>query len=173
METNIVRIGKVSVSDPAKATVNVVFSDMDNMVSTNLPIIFPQGLKNKAYAIPDIGENVLCIFLEQGLGDGFCVGCFYTESEVPPVTEQDKVHYAFEDGTFMEYDRKEHKLTAKINGNADIKAKDILIEADNIEGKAKNVDLSCTTLTINSTGDISLKGSKIILQGTLNTVVVD
>lgn len=185
-ETKIARIGKVSSTDLENARVKVVFSDIDNMVTTDLPVLFPQGLKNKFYAMPDIGENVLCIFIEQGIGDGFCLGAFYTDSVAPPIADQDKVHYAFEDGTYIEYDRKEHRLKADIKGDADIKVKNVKVEAENVNTKcntliarskeasitAIDVTLACSALTVNATGNISLKGNKVTLQGNKETQVV-
>ncbi|WP_190283455.1 phage baseplate assembly protein V [Cellulosilyticum sp. ST5] len=142
-QTNILRIGKVSSTNPKAATVKVVFSDMDNMVSHDLPLLFPQGLKNKAYAMPDVGENVVCLFIEQGVGDGFCIGSFYTLSDTPPVTNQDKVHYSFEDGSHVEYDRSKCKLTVHAVGDVQI--------------EGRNITLSGGTIQIN--GDITLNGS--------------
>jgi len=153
METNIVRIGKVSSVDAQNATVKVFFTDLDDMVSTDLPVLFPQCIQNKAYAMPDVGENVLCLFLGHGVGDGFCIGCFYTQSEIPPVAELDKVHYAFSDGTYFEYDRKEHKLKGEIKGD---------------------VELKCTTLKIEVEKDVIIQsGTSITLKGKTLTQVVN
>nr|WP_302600028.1 phage baseplate assembly protein V [uncultured Cellulosilyticum sp.] len=182
-QTNIVRIGKVSSVKAERGTVQVVFADMDNMVSTDLPVLFPQGLKNKAYAMPDVGENVVCIFMEQGVGDGFCLGCFYTPAQPPPIQGAEVVHYAFSDGTYIAYDRKTHKLTADIKeGEVDITAKKVNVDCDilsgackqsTIEGEAfgigsKMLNISCESgeilgnLTLS--GDIEITG-KIILSG--------
>ena len=179
-ETNILRIGKVSSTNPKTATVKVVFSDMDNMVSHDLPLLFPQGLKNKVYAMPDVGENVVCLFIEQGVGDGYCIGCFYTDTEIPPVTDQNKVHYAFEDGTWIEYDRCENKL--KVNAIGDIEitvaknikieaAKEVSVQCENLGGSFKTGNISGDNITVSaksltatcSTGDI--QGDNINLSG--------
>lgn len=161
-QTNIVRIGKVSSTDPTTATVKVVFSDLDNMVSDDLPVVYPQANKNKAYAMPDVGENVLCIFIEQGVGDGFCIGCFYTDTETPPTTDQEKVNYTFEDGTVLEYDRKEHKLKADIKGNAEITAENVSLKCTNGSINGENLEISGGNITLS--GDITLSGS-ITLSG--------
>ena len=193
-DTKLLRIGIVSSTNPEKATVTVAFPDIDNMVTTDLPVIFPQGLKNKAYAMPDVGENVLCVFIGQGRGDGFCIGCFYTPDCPPPISEKDKVHYTFEDGTFIEYDRKEHKLIADVNGDADIKVKNVKLDAKDIEATCENlkasskqatvtteqadiiskiVTLSCEQLNISASGDITIKGKKITLQGSSTKEVIN
>lgn len=182
-ETTIVRIGKVSSVNAQKGTVQVVFADMDNMVSTDLPVLFPQGLKNKAYAMPDVGENVVCLFMAQGVGDGFCLGCFYTPSAPPPIQETEVVYYAFADGSSIAYDRKAHKLTADIkDGEVDVTANKVNVNCEllsgsckqsTIEGEAfgigsKTLNIACESgdisgnLTLN--GEITLVG-KIVLSG--------
>lgn len=188
METKMVRIGKVSSVNIEKARVQVVFEDIDNMVSVDLPLLFPQGLKNKFYAVPDIGENVVCLFIEQGLSDGYCLGSFYTDLVLPPISSQDKVHFTFEDGTFIEYDRKEHKLVADIKGDAELKVKNVSVEADHVQSisqsinattkeatiQATNVNLTCTNLNIQSKEDIIIQSkTKVILKGKVETQVVN
>jgi len=44
----VIRIGIVSSIDAEKGTARVIFDDLDNLVSYNLPILFPATLKNKA-----------------------------------------------------------------------------------------------------------------------------
>lgn len=174
METKMVRIGKVSSVNIEKARVQVVFEDIDNMVSVDLPLLFPQGLKNKFYAVPDIGENVLCLFIEQGLSDGFCLGSFYTDLVLPPVSNQDKVHFAFEDGTSIEYDRKEHKLVADIKGDAQIQADKIQAECNECTINATTINMNCTNLNIQSKEDIIIQSkTKVILKGKVETQVVN
>ena len=174
METKMVRIGKVSSVNIEKARVQVVFEDIDNMVSVDLPLLFPQGLKNKFYAVPDIDENVLCLFMEQGLSDGFCLGSFYTDLVLPPVSNQDKVHFAFEDGTYIEYDRKEHKLVADIKGDAQIQADKIQAECNECTINATTINMNCTNLNIQSKEDIIIQSkTKVILKGKVETQVVN
>ena len=174
METKMVRIGKVSSVNIEKARVQVVFEDIDNMVSVDLPLLFPQGLKNKFYAVPDIDENVVCLFIEQGLSDGYCLGSFYTDLVLPPVSNQDKVHLVFEDGTSIEYDRKEHKLVADIKGDAQIQADKIQAECNECTINATTINMNCTNLNIQSKEDIIIQSkTKVILKGKVETQVVN
>lgn len=181
MGFKIVRIGKVSSVNAEKARVQVVFTDMDNMVSSDLPIIYPQGLTNKFYAVPDVGENVLCLFMEESMSDGFCIGAFYTDNILPPVTSNDKVHLSFQDGTHIEYDRKEHKLIADVIGDVEIKATNSVtvkcktlsgeFEDGNISGNGmavscKTLSATCDTASINAQ-NVNLSGSTIILSGSV------
>lgn len=119
---NIIRLGRVSSTDPAKATVRVLFEDKDNMVSYDLPVIMNNTLKNKDYYMPDVGESVVCIFLPNGLVQGFVLGAVYSEVDKPPINSQDKRHIRFDDGTTVEYDRSKSSLAVDCVGDINIKA---------------------------------------------------
>lgn len=117
---NIVRVGRVSSVNPAACTVRVAFDDKDNLVSFDLPVIVPQTLKNKDYILPDVGEHVVCLFLPNGLAQGFCLGAIYSAEDVPPASDANKRVIQFEDGTRIEYDRTEHILTINAVGPVNI-----------------------------------------------------
>lgn len=120
---NLIRFGKISSVDPAKATARVVFSDRDDLVSAELPILQGVGLKNKSYMLPDVGESVVCLMTPNADdGSGFILSSFYTDKVPPPAQSQDISCIKFEDGTTISYDRAGHTLsincvgTIKING---------------------------------------------------------
>jgi phage baseplate assembly protein V len=119
---NLARVGRVSSINPADATVRVVFEDRENMVSYDLPVIVRQSMRNKDYWLPDVGEQVLCMFLPSGNAQGFCLGSFYSEVDTLPVSSQNKRHIRFEDGTSIEYDRGTHTLTIQAQGPVNIVA---------------------------------------------------
>lgn len=123
---NIIRVGIVSSHNPENATVKVIFPDKDNTVSYDLSVLMAQTEKNKDYFIPDIGEQVLCLFLPNGIEEGFVIGSIYSNKNKPPVTDANKRHIKFEDGTWVEYDRGNSTLTVSAVG--DIK----IISATNI-----------------------------------------
>lgn len=119
---NIVRVGRVSSLNPDNATVRVVFEDRADMVSYELPVIVAQSMQTKDYWLPDVGEQVLCLFLPSGNAQGFCLGSFYSEADTPPVSDPDKRHVRFDDGTSVEYDRRSHRLAIRCKGDIDIEA---------------------------------------------------
>ncbi|WP_425057612.1 hypothetical protein SCACP_21290 [Sporomusa carbonis] len=84
---NIVRVGKVSSVDSATASVRVAFEDRQGMVSYDLPVIVPWSMKNKFHYLPDVGEQVLCLFLPNGNAQGFCLGSFYSDTDMPPAAD--------------------------------------------------------------------------------------
>lgn len=118
---NLIRIGRVSAVDPARATARVVF-EAQEVVSYDLPVIQRQTLRNKDYYLPDVGEYVVCIFLPTGNADGFILGSIYTDDDQLPASSQDKRVVQFEDGTRIEYDRASHTLTINAVGPVNIVA---------------------------------------------------
>lgn len=117
---NLIRIGLVSSVDAAKHTVRVVFEDKDNLVSGDLPIIVPYSAKAKAYRLPEVSESVLCVFLGNGLQNGFCLGSFYTDEDMPPVSNKDQIGTWFEDGSYVSFDKTSKTLHIKAAGNVRI-----------------------------------------------------
>lgn len=134
--SDLIKVGKVSTTDETKGTVRVKFDDRKQgdghqFVSGPLQVIYRNSLKNKDTGLPDIDEPVLCVFLPNGTSQGFCLGAFYPDGVELPVKDKDKRHVTFEDGSFVEYDRKNHELTADIKGTVIIKAtKGVKIEGD-------------------------------------------
>lgn len=120
--TQMVRVCTVVSVQDALGTVRVKLPDAGNMVSQPLPVLVRTVQDNKDYYLPDVGEQVLCVFLAVGLEQGFVLGSFYQEEDKPPVTSRNIRHIAFKDGSFMEYDRAAHLLTVSVQGGMNIKA---------------------------------------------------
>ncbi len=112
--SKLIRIGEVSSVDYAKGTARVAFDDYDRVISYDLPVLQPNTFNNKDYRMPDIGEDVLCIFLPNGTVEGFIVGSFYAGEVTPPESSGDFRTVKFSDGTIIKYDRAKHELTAQI-----------------------------------------------------------
>lgn len=127
---NLIRVGVVSSINPANGTAKVVFHEKNGLVSGDLPIIYRQTFRNKDYQMPDIDEQVVCLFLENGLEQGFILGAVYSSEDVPPSTDPNKRMIHFQDGTVIVYDRAAHKLTATVNGTAEITATHTTINGD-------------------------------------------
>lgn len=119
---NMIRYGKVSSVNAKLHTVRVAFPDKGDLVSHSLPVLVPGSLKNRYYSLPDVGEDVLCLFLPNGAQRGFVLGSFYSVNNPPPVTSQDKRYITFPDGTVVEYDRAAHRLTVDVKGDIRISA---------------------------------------------------
>ena len=117
-----IRAGTVSATYPERCTVKVQFADADGMTSMELPVLQKSTLKDKNYNVPDVGEQVACMFQGHGQENGFVVGCAYSKQDKAPVNSQDKYYQSFADGTTMEYDRNSSTLTIKTVGDIHIEA---------------------------------------------------
>jgi phage baseplate assembly protein gpV len=83
-------------------------------------VIFAKTQNDKAYWIPDVGEQVVCLM---DLRDeaGAVLGAIYSDADLPPVNSADKFHLGFKDGASMDYDRAAHVLDLKFQDAAEIK----------------------------------------------------
>lgn len=117
-------IGQVSTADAKTGSVRVTISDRDDLVSGELPVITPGGWA-RGVAVPEVGESVLCVFLDNGRSVGFCLGTYYGDDDKLPGTADQRGVW-FEDGSHAFYDRKTHSLNIKaasgvrIEGNVNI-----------------------------------------------------
>lgn len=111
---SIIRIGEVSSVDAAKGTARVVFDDFDSTVSYDLQVICRNTFANRDYAMPDVGEDVICVFLPTGTEAGFILGSVYAGEITPPESTIDRRCVEFSDGSKFMYDRSAHIFTASI-----------------------------------------------------------
>ena len=70
MQFDNFKIGEVSSINPARCTARVIFDDENSMVSYDLPIMQRNSFGNCDYQMPDIGEDVLCLFRVTDLKTG-------------------------------------------------------------------------------------------------------
>ena len=121
---NIVRIGRVSSIDPKTMGARVLFTDKDEDVSYDLPVIAMCAKNNREYHLPDIDTQVLCLFLPntsaKGLTTGFVLGSFYSDVDVPAENGTGIKSIRFEDGSYVRYEGGNIQIHAC--GNIDITA---------------------------------------------------
>lgn len=113
-----IRVGFVTARQPEKMRVQVELRDTvtQPLSSAWLPVLCPRASGDLAYDLPDVGDQVLCLFLGYGLEQGFVLGAMYGKA-APPVSSGDIWQRRFQDGTVLEYDRAAHKLTAQVRGD--------------------------------------------------------
>ncbi|HKN12981.1 MAG TPA: phage baseplate assembly protein V [Candidatus Binatus sp.] len=173
------RVGIVQAQDTAHAKVRVVFPDYDEMISWWLPVVFFKTQDDKAYWIPDIGEQVVCLM---DLRDeaGAVLGAIYSSADAPPVNSADKFYLGFKDGARFEYDRVAHLLdllfqdTTELTCNAqshllDLKFQDQAeLTYDGIqhalmvtlpEGAGFNLTANGAQIQIDSSGNVIIKSA--------------
>ncbi|WP_419783462.1 phage baseplate assembly protein V [Maridesulfovibrio sp.] len=184
--TQIIRVGTVASVNADNGTVRVKFSDADAngkpLISDELAVLFRKTLRDKFYCMPDVDEQVLCIFLPFGLRQGFCLGAIYSEADGVPVADKDVCYVEFSDGTWFRYHRTEHHLSGHVvNGCADLTVdhdadltvgQDLTAVATNITAKAgKHVEVSAGQSIDLSAPHIGIKGfvSQTDMDGSIGT----
>lgn len=120
----LIRVGTVSSVNAAAGTVRVAFAAQDDMVTYELPVITRGSKNNKDYWLPDVDEQVLCLFLPntsgRGVCDGFVLGTFYSSVDAPVENSGDVHAVKYSDGTIIKHDRSTGKLTINATGDIDI-----------------------------------------------------
>lgn len=120
----LIRVGTVSSINAAAGTVRVAFAAQDDMVTYELLVITRGSKNNKDYWLPDVDEQVLCLFLPntsgRGVCDGFVLGTFYSSVDAPVENSGDVHAVKYSDGTIIKHDRSTGKLTINATGDIDI-----------------------------------------------------
>lgn len=120
----LIRVGTVSSVNAAAGSVRVAFAAQDDMVTYELPVITRGSKNNKDYWLPDVDEQVLCLFLPntsgRGVCDGFVLGTFYSSVDAPVENSGDVHAVKYGDGTIIKHDRSTGKLTINATGDIDI-----------------------------------------------------
>lgn len=162
MQFDNFKIGEVSSINPVKCTARVIFDDENSMVTYDLPIMQRNSLGNRDYQMPDIGEDVLCLFRSDGFEDGVIIGSFYAGDVEPPETTADRRTVVFKDGTRICYDRAAHTLTVTIAGTE--------IVFDQQKGSITvpdSVTVNCTTATVNASSSVTINSPDTTCTGNL------
>lgn len=113
--------GIVVAIDEQSCRARVKFPDRDDMISAWLPVMQSFCVGNQEYRLPDEGNQVVCL-MDVHYEDGVVLGAIYSDADPPPVADKDLFYRRFKDGSTLVYDRKNHKLTAGIQGDIEISA---------------------------------------------------
>lgn len=89
-----VRVGRVSAVGKSRHTVEVKFEEVDGFISWDLHVL---SRNPGDYALPAVDTPVLCLLLDGRLGVGFVLGCFYTEEDEPPLSDEGQRSIAGDD----------------------------------------------------------------------------
>lgn len=146
----MLRFGIVTNIDELKATARVQFNDSDGMVSYWLSVLQSKTYKDKFYALPDIGEQVVCL-MDKNLEEGVILGAVYSGLDEVPVVSKDKVKVIFQDGAEFEYDRKEHTLNIScetINVQALINHTGLLLNSSGMVSEGEVIDHTSSMQTM-------------------------
>ena len=161
------RVGTVVAIYPERGTARVQFKELDGYITYELPVIQRKTHRDKEYWMPDVGEMVVVEFFEDSDVHGVILGAIYNQQDMPPTSTINKHVQVYEDGTRIEYDRQNHKLTIDIpqgevhisvqNGNGNVYINGNLIVSKEIydfgQTKGSLNDLRQTYNSHTHTGD--------------------
>lgn len=105
----MLRFGIVSQINALDAQARVSFQD-DESTSFWLPIIQTKTLKDKFYAMPDIGEQVACL-MDENSEDGVILGTIYSTEDVPVTKSEKEISMNLEDGSYINANKESQTLT--------------------------------------------------------------
>lgn len=148
----LVKVGEVSSVDYEKGTARVVFDDEEGFVSNDLQVLQRNTQENQDFWMPDVGEDVVCLFLPNGMEDGFIVGSFYADEITPPESGENKRYIKFKDESEIEYDWEKHRLFARV-GKTQV---EVTGNSVHISG-AENVKVSVPNIEF--VGDLKVSGN--------------
>lgn len=157
------RVGIVSAQNPASVQVRVTFPDRNQMQSWWLGVVVPKSQNDKAYWIPDIGEQVVCLMDEYD-EDGAVLGALYSTVDQPPVNSTDKYHWTMKDGATFEYDRAAHALAVALPtaGTLSVSANGATIT---IDASGDVSVIAAGQMNITGGGQVNVTGSAVVLAG--------
>src|SRR6516225_3490006 len=141
MSAGAFRVGIVSAQNPATGQVRVTFPDRNQMQSWWLGVVVPKTQNDKAYWVPDLGEQVVCLMDEHD-EDGAVLGSIYSTVDAPPVDSPNKYHWMMKDGATFEYDRATHNLAVALPAGATL-----------------SVAANGATIAIDTSGDVSVSAA--------------
>ena len=73
---------------------------------------------NRSFVPPQTGDRVL-VYLDGNAEEGAILGSVYPNQAEPPATDPNKTRVEWEDGSYGEYDKSEHKLIIEIAEGTD------------------------------------------------------
>ena len=136
----MLRFGIVSQINPISVQARVKFGD-DESTSFWLPILQTKTMKDKFYAMPDIGEQVVCL-MDENSEDGVVLGSIYSTEDTPVFTTEKQISLNLDNNSLINIDKETNTLTVafqNINLNGNINHNGVLI---NTNGIKSNSDIS-------------------------------
>ncbi|MEI6856795.1 phage baseplate assembly protein V [Psychrilyobacter sp.] len=136
------RTGKVSSINYKEVSVSVEFDDSPGIISKELKVLSDHTSKEKDYSLPNVGEDVVCVFLPHAPTVGFVLGSYYSGKNLPPDTGEMK-YILFPDGTKIKYNMETSVLEVDCVGEVNISSGVVV----NIKGQEVNIEADSFNVT--------------------------
>ena len=148
----MLRFGIVSQIDPINVQARVSFED-DESTSFWLPVLQTKTLKDKFYAMPDIGEQVACL-MDENSEDGVILGAIYSTEDVSATQSEKQLSVNLEDGSYINADKENQTLIVafskmKLIGNIEHEG-----TFTNTAGIKSNADITDKTSSMQAMRDV-------------------
>ena len=148
----MLRFGIVSQIDPVNVQARVSFED-DESTSFWLPVLQTKTLKDKFYAMPDIGEQVACL-MDENSEDGVILGAIYSTEDVSATQSEKQLSVNLEDGSYINADKENQTLIVafskmKLIGNIEHEG-----TFTNTAGIKSNADITDKTSSMQAMRDV-------------------
>ena len=148
----MLRFGIVSQIDPINVQARVSFED-DESTSFWLPVLQTKTLKDKFYAMPDIGEQVACL-MDENSEDGVILGAIYSTEDISATQSEKQLSVNLEDGSYINADKENQTLTVafskmKLIGNIEHEG-----TFTNTAGIKSNADITDKTSSMQAMRDV-------------------
>lgn len=115
-----ISVGVVDGINENDGTIRVMFPDHDNEVLDEIALFRTEQW------FPQLEESVVCIFISNNSQQGFCIGPYFNDEDLPYIPNRNKYVKKLDEGLVIEYDFTSKNLTINattpvtINGDVNI-----------------------------------------------------
>ncbi len=159
--SKLISICTVTKVDYKDGTVRVDMKER-GVISGSLQVLQRRTKENKSYDMPEVGEEVLCLFLPQdNFITGFVIGGIYNNVDTTNLKDSNKgiKSYRWADGSFVKYNENTKKMEVNSVGEVEVTSGTV-------------VNINCETLNMNASGDINIS-TKGTLSVSASTSIFD
>ena len=158
---DVIRVGIISSVDYEKGFVQVTYPDRENAVSGKLPYF------SHFYQMPEVGDKVVVLYLTNGNHEGFVLGKYYHENNLPIKSGKGLLHKPLhKNGAEIAYQEQDDDFA--------FKAGTIKVEGSTINVNGSEITLSSNALTISGGAcSVGTDGSNIKIKATEAAIEAD
>ena len=157
MDSNEIRVGKISSVDYESGMVRVVYEDQDDAVTRPIPLL------SFEYLMPEVDDMVLVLHLSNGTEMGVVMGRPWSEQRVPPENGKGFYRKDFHNEAGKAYLR----FAEQENETMTLHVKNLIIEAENTTVKTeKDILLNAAE----ASGSFTAKGASATIDAPSTSV---
>lgn len=168
--SNIIRVGVIADLDTEDARVKVEFlgtEESPGILTDWLPWITTRAGDDISWWAPTVGEQVLLLSPSGEIGAGIVLPAIYSNQKPPNGNTQSIRRVTYSDGTMIEYDKEQSKLSVNCVGSVElIAAGDVSVESGGnvsvvaagfVDIQSSEATVTASQVTIN--GEVAINGN--------------